>query len=97
MAARKGRGPGKQFKKGSPSPNPAGRPKEHPEIRAALADSLHDGLQLVRDCIADKKASWKDKLSAVRILYDFGLAKPAPEIGAANAERLAALVEALKG
>lgn len=86
---------GRPFKKGQ-SGNPAGRKAELPEIRAAIEESLPLALKLCRDVITSKTDERKDQVAAARIIFEWGLAKPAPDIGQGNIDKLAALVEALK-
>jgi hypothetical protein len=84
---------GKPFPKGV-SPNPGGRPKAHPEVRALIAAKLPTAVEKLGNMLdsADKD----DVRFAVKALLEWGLAKPAPEGMGGVADALNAYIEAMK-
>ena len=84
------------FKKGV-SGNPTGMPKLNPELRARIVAEVPRALEACLAVLTSKTAENKDILAAVRLIFEWGLAKPAPDLGDDNTGKLQVLLDALKG
>ena len=89
------RGPGRPFKKGQPSPNPGGRPRLYPEVRA-LAQRHTD--EIIETLVFLMQYSEKDEVrrAAACDLWDRAWGRPHQTILAAVGEVPAVDVEGLR-
>lgn len=71
------RGPGRQFQRGGPSPNPGGRPKGYAEFREACRQHSGEAIQTLLRSLSDAKLC----VQAAQVLLSYGWGKPpaAPE------------------
>ena len=84
------------FQKGV-SGNPTGMPKLNPELRARIVAEVPAALAACLVVMRDPEAEHRDILAAVRLIFEWGIAKPAPDLGDDNTGRLQVLLDALKG
>lgn len=84
------------FKKGQ-SGNPKGRKPELPELRERFKEAAGEALALALVVLRGKTEERKDQIAAARIVLEWGLPKPAPELGGGNLEKLEAIARALRG
>lgn len=87
---------GGRFQKGQ-SGNPKGRKPEHPEIREKFKEAAAEALDLALKVLRGKGEERKDQLAAARIVLEWGLPKPAPELGGGNLEKLEKIARMLAG
>ncbi len=69
-----------QFVKGNKASGGAGgRPKLREEFKKFAQEKSYDALKVVWGIMVDKKTNARDRMSAARILMEYGYGKPAAE------------------
>lgn len=97
MVTRKRKAPKTAWAKGK-SGNPTGRPKLHPDLRARIVAEVPKALKRVVEVLSDATAEHKDVIAAAKLIFEWGIPKPAPETPKETGDRLKdfiALVQAV--
>ncbi len=94
----KGKGGNPKWKKGIPSPNPSGRPKEDPEIRALCKAHSQEAIETAISIMRDKAAKETDRIKCVEIILERAYGKPIqPTKDLGQGESYAEFLKSLNG